>query len=121
MTERDPEYIAFFDSLLERCLCRIAGPSRDHFLDVRAKMPVLLRMTNIENEKAILGSVRRLVKSGRITRASKRFAGRTVTGIICLPRREWESETISDELNLTNEDMEFLESCGVSVSEPVPA
>jgi hypothetical protein len=120
MNERDREYIVFFDGLLERCLCRIAGPSRDHFIDVRAKMPALLRMTN-GNEAGILGGVRRLVKSGRVTRASKYFAGRTVHGIICLPRHEWESEVASDELSLTDEDMEFLKDCGVALGEPVLA
>jgi hypothetical protein len=121
MTERDREYLVFFDALLERCLCRITGPARDHFVNLRAKIPALLRMTNAENEALILGGVRRLVKSGRVTRATRCFAGRTVHGIICLPRRAWKQETASDELDLTNEDTEFLKRCGVAVTEPVLA
>jgi hypothetical protein len=121
MTEKDPEYLAFLDSLIERCLLRISVPSRDHFLDVREKMPKLQRMTNYQDKAAILASVRRLVRSGRITRATRSFAGHTVHGIICLPHCERKSETIPTELNLTPQDVELLHRFGIAVDEEFAA
>ena len=116
MTERDPEFLAFFDGLVERCLCRICGPARDHFVDPEEKMPKLVRMTNAEPEQ-IRASIRRLVRSGRAVRATRKFSGKTFSGIICRPRREWENprEPISGTLSLTSADVSFLRGIGVRV------
>ena len=118
MTERDPEFIAAFDGLVERCLCRICGPARDHFIDPETKIQGLLRLTNTPNEKLIQVSIRRLVRSGRVSRATRQFAGRTVTGIVCLPRREWEARVRVPSLStfsLTISDISFLRATGVVV------
>jgi hypothetical protein len=128
LSERDPEFLETFDRLLERCLCRICGPARDHFIDPEAKIQVLLRLTNMADEKLIRASIRRLVRSGRISRETRRFAGRTVAGIVCVPQREWERlrQSPASSLQLTDLDVAFLRSVGVvvdgeDVCEAVPA
>jgi hypothetical protein len=110
VTEKDPEYIASFDDLVERCLLRICGPARDHFIDPSEKMPKLMRLTNCASETAIRQSLRRLTKSGRITRETRRFAGRTIRGIVCVPIR---ARARREEL--TPEDRRWLRSIGVAV------
>jgi hypothetical protein len=128
MTYKDAEFVAHFDSLLESCLCRICGPARDHFIDPVIKLPALARMTNQEDQRLIVASIRRLVRSGRVTRATRRLAGRSVAGIVCLPRAEWErlNHPPATTLRLTEADVMFLESLGVAVDredvcEPVAA
>ena len=90
LSERDPEFLEALDGVVQGSLCRICGPARDHFIDPEAKIQALLRLTNMADEKLIRASIRRLVRSGRISRATRRFAGRTVAGIVCVPQREWE-------------------------------
>jgi hypothetical protein len=128
MTYKDAEFIAYFDSLVERCLSRICGPARDHFADPIAKLPALMRMTNVKDKELILASIRRLVRSGRVSRASRRFAGRAITGIVCLPRADWErlNRSHATGLQLTDADVGFLQSAGIAVDsedvcEPVTA
>jgi len=116
MTERDPEFLAFFDGLVERVLCRICGPARDHFVDPEEKMPKLVRATNAP-PKQIRASLRRLIRSGRVMRATRRFSGKTFFGIICLPQREWENQhdPVASRLSLTQADIRFLRGIGVKV------
>lgn len=128
LSERDPEFLEALDGVVQGSLCRICGPARDHFIDPEAKIQALLRLTNMTDEKLIRASIRRLVRSGRISRATRRFAGRTVAGIVCVPQREWERlrQSPVSTLRLTDLDVAFLRSVGVivdheDVCEAVPA
>jgi hypothetical protein len=128
LSERDPEFLEALDGVVQASLCRICGPARDHFIDPEAKTQALLRLTNMADEKLIRASIRRLVRSGRISRTTRRFAGRTVAGIVCVPQREWERlrQSPASSLRLTDLDVAFLRSVGVVVDredicEAVPA
>jgi len=117
LSERSPEFLSAVDDVVERCLCRISGPTRDHFVNLAEKLPKLCRMTNLKGKQIVAG-VRRLVRSGRMCRSTQRFGGRTVSGIIGLPRRDWERlrEPQGNVLQLSPSDVEFLKGCGVQVA-----
>jgi hypothetical protein len=117
MTYKDPEFIAYFDSLLVSCLARICGPAAGHFCDPLSKLSTLMCMTNVDDRKLILASIRRLVRLGRVTRAKRCFAGRTVSGIVCLPRADWERlhNPPASILRLTDSDVTFLKFIGIAV------
>lgn len=117
MTERDPEFIAAFDDCVERILHRVCRMGADRFVIVEAKMATLVRFTNSDPTR-ILASIRRLVKAGRIQRATRAFGGETFCGLVCEPHHERE-KVASDELDLTPEDCDFLRKCGIAVEVPV--
>lgn len=123
----DPEFLAAFDDLVLRVLCRICGPARDHFVNARSKMPKIMTATNAPAAE-VKAAIRRLVHSGRVEEAERSFGGQRVRGLVCLSRAAWENrgKAATSKLELTEADCSFLEAIGVRVDpedvlEPVTA
>jgi hypothetical protein len=117
MSKRDPEYLAAIDSFVENALTRICAPSRDRFVTMEQVIPKIAKHWQDGSDDQIKGAVRRLVRSGRVARETRRFAGNVFSGIVCLPRKEWErlQEPPASTLQLTESDVVFLRGCGVKV------